>query len=206
MEHYRTALEEFFPGGPDVAAGPAAALRSPEYPHIISEKHFKRLVGLLENQRVLLGGGYDAGRLAIEPTLLDETDPDSPVMQEEIFGPILPVITYECLDECIEFIRSRPRPLALYLFTTDKATERRILDSCSFGGGCINDTIMHLASPHLPFGGVGASGMGSYHGKKSFDTFTHYRSVLRQSSRIDLPVRYHPYKESWFKLVRKLLH
>ena len=126
-------------------------------------------------------------------------------MQEEIFGPILPVLPYRDLEEVIRFIRGRPRPLALYLFTADKAVEKRVLETCSFGGGCINDTIIHLATTHMPFGGVGASGMGSYHGKQSFDTFTHYRSIVKKSTWLDLPMRYHPYGESKLKLIRKFM-
>jgi aldehyde dehydrogenase (NAD+) len=126
-------------------------------------------------------------------------------MQEEIFGPILPLLTYTSLDGCIRFIRSRPKPLALYLFTESRAAEKKILDTCSFGGGCVNDTIIHLANPRTGFGGVGHSGMGSYHGKLSFDTFTHYRSMVRKSTRIDLPMRYHPYTEKKLRMVRRLL-
>jgi aldehyde dehydrogenase (NAD+) len=126
-------------------------------------------------------------------------------MQEEIFGPILPLLTYENLEECIRFIRSRPKPLALYLFTESRAVEEKILDTCSFGGGCVNDTIIHLANPLMGFGGVGASGMGSYHGKLSFDTFTHYRSIVRKSTWINMPVRYHPYTEKKFRMLKKLL-
>ena len=109
------------------------------------------------------------------------------------------------MDQFIDFIRSRPKPLALYLFTHDKATENRILQTCSFGGGVINDTIMHLTSPYLPFGGVGDSGMGAYHGFKGFETFSHMRSIVRQARRIDLPMRYHPYKAGWLKLIRKMM-
>ena len=126
-------------------------------------------------------------------------------MRQEIFGPILPVICYDELDECIDFIRSRPRPLALYMFSEDKAAQRKVLDSCSFGGGCINDTILHLAGSGMGFGGVGNSGMGSYHGQKSYETFTHFRSVLRQSTVIDVPLRYLPYSALKDKLVKKLL-
>ena len=126
-------------------------------------------------------------------------------MQEEIFGPILPMLPYESLDEVISFVRARPRPLAFYIFTASRETERKLLDSCSFGGGCINDTIIHLATSHMPFGGVGDSGMGSYHGKKSFDTFTHERSIVKKSTWLDLPMRYHPYGEGKLKLIRKFM-
>ena len=126
-------------------------------------------------------------------------------MQEEIFGPLLPIIPYRKLDEAITRIQQRPKPLALYLFTRSKQTERTILSRLSFGGGCVNDTIVHLATPHMPFGGVGGSGMGSYHGKTSFDTFSHTKSILKKSSRLDLPVRYHPYTPTKEKLLRLLL-
>ena len=128
--------------------------------------------------------------MQIAPTVLADVSPDSPVMSEEIFGPVLPVLAYESLDEAVAFVNARPKPLALYLFTTDKAAERRVLRDCSFGGGCINDTIIHLATSDMGFGGVGESGMGSYHGKLSFDTFTHYKSIVKKSNRLDLPVRY----------------
>lgn len=172
---------------------------------IISEKHYNRLKGLLRSGRIILGGCYDDERRFIEPTLLDEVNLSSPVMNDEIFGPILPMITFDNLNECIDIIRSYPKPLALYIFTGDQKTIDKIYRTCSFGGGCINDTIMHLANPRLPFGGVGNSGMGSYHGKKSFETFTHYRSVFRQSSKIDIPIRYMPYSDMKLKLIKKLL-
>jgi aldehyde dehydrogenase (NAD+) len=137
--------------------------------------------------------------------VLVDITPESPVMREEIFGPILPVIAYTSLDTCIEYIRSHPKPLALYLFTADHATEKKVLDSCSFGGGCINDTVIHLANSRLGFGGVGDSGMGSYHGKRSFDTFTHERSIVKKSTWIDLPLRYHPYREKSLRIIKKLM-
>ncbi|NLA95773.1 MAG: aldehyde dehydrogenase [Clostridiaceae bacterium] len=194
IEYFKRALLDFFPDGDYT-----------DYPCIVSDRHFQRLESLLEGQTIRVGGGRDPASRLFEPTLLDQVDPQSPVMQEEIFGPILPLVTFEELDQCIRFIRERPKPLALYLFTNDKARERRILDSCSFGGGAINDTIMHLASPYLPFGGVGESGMGSYHGYKSFETFSHMRSLVRQSKWIDLPIRYRPYRDHWFKLLKKLM-
>ena len=126
-------------------------------------------------------------------------------MQEEIFGPILPVLTFTRIEEAIDFVRSRPKPLALYLFTGKRDVEKRVLDNCSFGGGCINDTVIHLATSHMGFGGVGPSGMGSYHGKRSFDTFTHYRSIVRKSTWLDLPFRYFPYNERKLGLIRRVL-
>ena len=179
-------------------------LENEHYPKIINEKHFMRLQQLMKGEHIACGGQTN-DCLQIEPTILDEVGFDSPVMQEEIFGPLLPIIPYESLDDAIAYIQSHEKPLALYLFTTNKAVERKILDTCSFGGGCINDTIIHLASNHLPFGGVGMSGMGSYHGKKSFDTFTHYRSMIKKANWIDLPFRYHPYTKGKERLIRMFL-
>ena len=176
-----------------------------EMPVIVSEKHFARVKHLLEGQNAVLGGQTDAASRFVTPTLLDDVSPDSPVMQEEIFGPILPMLCYDRLDEAITFIRSREKPLALYLFASDRQTERRVLDSCSFGGGRINDTIIHLATAHMPFGGVGHSGMGSYHGKKSFETFTHARSIVKKSTWLDLPMRYHPYSEKKLRMIQKFM-
>ena len=126
-------------------------------------------------------------------------------MGEEIFGPILPIIPYDTLDQAIDFIRQREKPLALYLFTQSRKTKERILNTCSFGGGCVNDTIIHLATHHMPFGGVGQSGMGSYHGKKSFDTFTHERSIVNKSTKIDLPMRYFPYSKRKLRIIKMFM-
>ena len=194
VDAFQRALDAFFPKG-DYS----------DLPHIISEKHYQRVKGLVSGQKVLLGGHTDDALRLIEPTLLDDVDPASPVMQEEIFGPILPMVPYDDLEEAIRLIRSRPKPLALYLFTSDRGTEQRVLSSCSFGGGCINDTIIHLATTHMPFGGVGQSGMGSYHGKKSFDTFTHERSIVKKATWLDLPMRYHPYSDQQLRTIRKFL-
>lgn len=179
-------------------------LECENYPKIINEKHFIRLQGLMENEHKAVGGAVN-DTLQIEPVILDEATFTSPVMQEEIFGPILPVISYSDLKEVIEYINEHEKPLALYLFTRSINTERQVMDSCSFGGGCINDTIIHLISNHLPFGGVGMSGMGSYHGKKSFETFTHYRSIVKKANWMDLPFRYHPYTKTKDKIIRLFL-
>ena len=194
VREYRRALEEFFPGGD-----------YEELPCIVNDKHFRRASCLLAEQRVLIGGETDATRRFIAPTLLDETDPAAPVMQEEIFAPILPMLCWQEREEVVRFVQSRPKPLALYLFTRDKEMERAIFDRCSFGGGCVNDTIVHLACSGLPFGGVGNSGMGSYHGKQSFDTFTHYRSVLKKANWLDLPMRYHPYSGEKLRWIKRFL-
>ena len=180
-------------------------LACPDYGRIVNEKHFHRLMGLMDSGRVACGGTGSAETLQIAPTVLADVSPDSPVMSEEIFGPVLPVLAYESLDEAVAFVNARPKPLALYLFTTDKAAERRVLRDCSFGGGCINDTIIHLATSDMGFGGVGESGMGSYHGKLSFDTFTHYKSIVKKSNRLDLPVRYQPYTKEKERMLRRVL-
>lgn len=191
IAEYRRALREFFPGG-DMSSMAT----------IISEKHYQRKKELLKGQNAVIGGGYDDSRRFMEPTLLIDVDPDAPVMQEEIFAPILPVLTWTELQEAIDFIRARPKPLALYLFTGDRSAQRRVLESCSFGGGCINDTVVQLATTHMGFGGVGGSGMGQYHGKAGFDTFTHYRSIVKKSTWMDMPVRYFPDSEGKLKLIK----
>lgn len=194
LQEYKKAVEGFF--------------QNRDYSHmpvIISSKHYNRLTLLMQGEKVYMGGKTDKDRRFIEPTVLIDVKPDSPIMQEEIFGPILPVIEYTDLQECMDLITSRPKPLALYLFTKNKNTERKILHTCSFGGGCINDTVIHTATSHMGFGGVGHSGMGSYHGKLSFDTFTHDRSIVKKSSWIDLPMRYHPYVDKNLRLIRFLM-
>jgi aldehyde dehydrogenase (NAD+) len=194
VEAYRAALAGFFPNG-DLS----------DMNVIVSEKHFQRVSKLLGSGKAVVGGGADPVRRFIEPTLLDDVPTDSPIMREEIFGPILPMLTYRDLRECVRYIQEHPRPLALYLFTSSSEAERLILGSCSFGGGCINDTVIHLATPHMGFGGVGASGMGSYHGKFSFDTFTHTRSIVKKATWLDLPFRYRPYSPARDRLLRLFL-
>ncbi|WJV17898.1 aldehyde dehydrogenase [Rossellomorea marisflavi] len=158
-------------------------VENPNFGHVVSERHFDRLVGFLDNGSIVTGGKHERDNLIIEPTILDNISWDDSVMQDEIFGPILPVMTYDSLDEIIEPIVKRPKPLALYLFSDDEAVQDEILSTISFGGGSINDTINHMTSHYLPFGGVGDSGMGAYHGKASFDTFTHFKSVLKRSTK-----------------------
>lgn len=180
--------------------------KSPDYGRIVNAAHFQRLGAYLKEGKILSGGKSDAADLYIEPTLLGELPAGASVMEEEIFGPVLPILPYDDLSQALEQIRRRPKPLALYLFTEDRAVEKKVLGSTSFGGGCVNDAIAHFAATDLPFGGVGASGFGAYHGRKSFETFSHPRSVLKRSSRIDMPVRYPPYSASWkMKLVKKLI-
>jgi aldehyde dehydrogenase (NAD+) len=175
-----------------------------EFPKIINEKHFKRLLDLIEGEEVVIGGKAWKETNQIAPTILDHISWESRVMQEEIFGPILPVIEYHDLNDIINKINHRPKPLALYYFTTSKERERKIIKSISYGGGCINDTIMHLATSHMPFGGVGESGMGGYHGKASFDTFSHQKSVLNKAVQFDMPLRYPPYKNH-LSMIKRIL-
>ncbi len=181
-------------------------LENPAYGKIINQKHFERLLGLINPDKVICGGKYDTATLRIAPTVLDLITEEDAIMQEEIFGPILPILTYKTIEEAEHFITFREKPLALYLFTEDKAIENHFLKYTSFGGGCINDTIVHLATSEMPFGGVGNSGMGSYHGKKSFETFSHEKSILKKYCWLDLPMRYQPYKPIHNKLIHFFLH
>jgi len=182
----------------------SSPLDNPDFPSIINEKQFNRLVSLIDQENVLFGG-KTRGVRQIEPTLLDNITAESKIMQEEIFGPILPIMTYSSIDEVVDYVVSHEKPLALYLFTGDKAVEKRILSSVSFGGGCINDTIVHIATSYMGFGGVGNSGTGAYHGKKSFETFTHQKSVMKRYNWIDLPMKYHPYQQKYLKLIKGFL-
>ena len=174
------------------------------YVRMVSRRHFERVMGLIDPERVVFGGRGDPDSLKIQPTLLDPVRPEDPVMQEEIFGPVLPVLSYDRVEQAAQFILDRPRPLALYLFSQDREVQKRFL-ALPFGGGCINDTVVHLATSHMPFGGVGESGMGGYHGRASFDTFSHPKSVLRKSTWLDLPVRYAPYTPWKSRLLRCFL-
>lgn len=179
-------------------------LRNPDFTHIVSERHFKRLEGFLDNGQVYSGGKTDSDTLGIEPTVLTNISWDEPIMQDEIFGPILPVMEYTHLSEVLDGIHNHPKPLALYIFTENKQVQQTVLNSVSFGGGCVNDTVYHFVSPHLPFGGVGPSGIGSYHGKGSFDTFSHKKSVLKQTTLFDIPFRYPNFKNG-LKMLRMFL-
>ncbi len=179
-------------------------LENPLYGKIINEKHFHRLLGLMEGEQIAIGGKCQ-GSGRIEPTVLTGITLDSPVMQEEIFGPVLPLLEFETLEEAMETVRQYPSPLALYLFTKRKLVKKRITAELSFGGGCINDTVIHLATPHMGFGGVGESGMGAYHGKAGFDTFTHYKSLVDKGTWLDLPFRYSPYTEEKIRMIRRFM-
>ena len=180
-------------------------LKNPDYGRIINEKHFSRLSGLEAGSPVFFGGRKEPSTLRMEPTLLFPCTWEEPVMGEEIFGPLLPVLTYESLDDLLEIINSRPHPLALYFFSKDQAAIRKVTEVCPFGGGCINDTIIHLATTHMGFGGVGSSGMGAYHGKVGFDAFSHKKSIVDKKTWMDLPMRYQPYTPLSDKLIRLFL-
>lgn len=180
-------------------------LNKPNYGKIINEKHFERILGLIQPEKVVCGGSSNRDTLQIEPTVLDNVTFDDPVMQEEIFGPIMPVLSFITIDEAIRKVNSMPHPLALYLFSNDKHAIDEITSKCGFGGGCINDTIVHLATSEMGFGGFGESGMGSYHGKTGFDTFTHYKSIVDKKTWLDLPMRYQPYRKLNEKLLRMFL-
>lgn len=183
----------------------ARPLDSPDCGKIINEKHFKRICALIDDKKTVKGGGADAERLRIEPTLMDGVEFSDPVMCEEIFGPVLPVLTFKSNSEALEKIMSLPHPLALYIFSRDKKNVREFLSRTGFGGGCVNDTIIHLATSNMGFGGFGESGMGSYHGKDGFAAFSHYKSVVNKRQWLDLPMRYRPYKKFYHKLVRFFL-
>lgn len=181
-------------------------LANASYGKIINHKHYDRLLGLIEPSKVIYGGTCNERALKIAPTVLTNVHPEDAIMQEEIFGPLLPILTYKDIKEAKAFVTQREKPLALYLFTSNKEIEQYFVKYVSYGGGCINDTIVHLATSEMGFGGVGNSGMGSYHGKKSFDTFSHEKSLLKKYCWLDLPMRYQPYKPIYDKLIRMFLH
>ncbi|OEF99900.1 aldehyde dehydrogenase [Vulcanibacillus modesticaldus] len=191
IEYMKDYIKEFY--GTDSA-------NSENYARIVNERHFNRLVSYLQDGRILIGGRTDKDKLFIEPTIIDQINWDSSIMKEEIFGPLLPVMEYEDVYEVIKIVNEHPKPLALYFFSKDKHLQNEIIDKISFGGGCINDTVYHFASPHLPFGGVGNSGMGSYHGKSSFELFSHKKSILKQTTLFDLPFRYPTTKDALKKV------
>jgi aldehyde dehydrogenase (NAD+) len=180
------------------------SLKNENYTRIVSENHFTRLTSFLSNGNLLYGGKTDTDRLLIEPTLLNNITWEDPVMQDEIFGPILPILEYSHLLEALDGIHNHPNPLALYIFSESEKVQQEVLNSVSFGGGCINDTLYHIANPYLPFGGVGPSGTGAYHGKGSFDTFSHKKSVLKQTTAFDIPLRY-PNMKDGLKRIKLIL-
>lgn len=183
----------------------SSPLDNTDYGKIINEKHFRRIVGLIDQKKTVHGGGINEHSLQIEPTILDRVTWNDPVMSEEIFGPVLPVITYDSIDHAIARINAMPHPLALYIFTSDKTLAKKVTTRCGFGGGCINDVVIHLATSEMGFGGFGESGMGSYHGKDGFDTFSHTKSIVDKKNWLDLPMRYQPYQKLYEKLLRMFL-
>ncbi|WP_026582950.1 aldehyde dehydrogenase [Bacillus sp. J33] len=191
LKEVKQAIQELY-GGDPIAAG--------NFTRIVSERHFNRLTRFLSNGTTVHGGRHDLSSLIIEPTVLNNVTWKDEVMEDEIFGPILPVLEYEDLSNMIAEVIKRPKPLALYIFSESEAVQNQILSSISFGGGCINDTVYHLSSPYLPFGGVGESGIGAYHGKGSFDVFSHEKSILKQTTKFDLPFRYPTTKDALKKV------
>ena len=178
-------------------------LANPDYGRIINDKHFSRLCGLINPEKVVHGGERDERACRIAPTVMDGVTREDAVMGEEIFGPIMPIMTYDDFDEVIADLKTRDKPLALYLFSSDKAHIRRVREEMSYGGGCINDVVIHLATSSMGFGGVGASGMGAYHGRAGFDAFSHTKSIVDKKTWLDLPMRYQPYRS---RLYEWLLH
>ena len=178
-------------------------LSNNDYGKIINEKHFARLLGLIDENKVVFGGNSNPDTCRIAPTVMDNVTYDDAVMGEEIFGPIMPILTFDDFDAVVDDLKTKDQPLALYLFTSDKKHIKRVTTELSYGGGCINDVIIHLATSEMGFGGVGESGMGSYHGKEGFDAFSHYKSIVDKKTWLDLPMRYQPYKS---KLYERLLH
>ena len=174
-----------------------------DYGKIINEKHFSRLCSLIDPSKVVVGGNADAECCKIAPTVMDNVSYDDAVMSEEIFGPIMPILTFDSFDAVIDDLKEKDKPLALYIFSSDKKHIKRITSELSYGGGCINDVVIHLATSEMGFGGVGESGMGGYHGKDGFDTFSHYKSIVDKKTWLDLPMRYQPFKS---KLYEMLLH
>jgi aldehyde dehydrogenase (NAD+) len=182
----------------------ALPMNSPDYCRIVNDRHFERLTQLIDHSKVIMGGQYDAKTRYIAPTIMHEVTWDDAIMADEIFGPILPILTYNNLESVIETINSKPKPLACYVFSDNESVQDYLMDQISFGGGCVNDTISHVASPYMPFGGVGASGMGAYHGEASFKTFSHQKSIIKKSTKFDLKLLYPPYKNH-VKWVRKIM-
>lgn len=180
-------------------------LKNEAYGKMVSRKHFDRVRALIDPEKVVWGGESDEETLKIAPTVMDGVTYDDAVMGEEIFGPVLPILTYRDLDEVIRTVNEGESPLALYFFSSDKRNIEKVLAEARFGGGCINDVVIHLATSNLPFGGFGASGIGGYHGKFGFDTFTHYKAIVDKKTIIDLPMRYQPYRKFYDKLVRFFL-
>lgn len=195
LEKMKKTIQEFYG---------AEAKESEDYGKIVNSRQFDRLVSLIDTPKVFHGGDHDKDILYIEPTILDNIGWDDKVMEGEIFGPILPVMGYEDINEAVKIIKSKPKPLAFYIFSENESIQNMTIDNISFGGGCINDTVSHVATPYMPFGGVGNSGIGSYHGKDSFYTFSHAKSMIKKSSKLNMKLIFPPYKDR-INMVRKIL-
>ena len=181
------------------------ALNNDTYPRIINEYHYKRLMNLIKSEDSIIGGRGDDVVHRLEPTILPDVDFDHEIMKEEIFGPVLPIIEYDDINNVIRIIKEHEKPLACYVFTRDEDTAKHIINSISYGGGCINDVILQVSNHYMPFGGVGSSGVGSYHGKFGFDTFSHKKSIVWSKTMIDLPIRYAPFNQLKFRILKKIL-
>ena len=181
------------------------ALNNDTYPRIINEHHYKRLMSLIKSEDSIIGGRGDDVVHRLEPTILPDVDFDHEIMKEEIFGPVLPIIEYYDINNIIRIIKEHEKPLACYVFTRDEDTAKYIIKSISYGGGCINDVILQVSNHYMPFGGVGSSGIGSYHGKFGFDTFSHKKSIVWSETMIDLPIRYAPFSPLKFRMLKKIL-
>ncbi|MCT4597019.1 MAG: aldehyde dehydrogenase [Vallitalea sp.] len=196
IENMKKAIEKFYGTDP---------ISSKSFGKIINEKQFDRLLTYLDESKIVYGGNYDKDKMKISPTIMNNITYDDAVMKDEIFGPILPVLEFEDIDEVIKEINSKPRPLALYCFADDKKIYSKVTSSVSYGGGCINDTISHIANVNLPFGGNGNSGMGSYHGEASFDTFSHKKSILKKSTKINITLPFPPYSKDKMKKIKMVM-
>ncbi len=189
-------IRDFFGENPEL---------SPDYPRVVNRANIERLQGLMNAGKIVTGGTINPDAKYIAPTVIDDLHPDDPIMKSEVFGPLLPVLIYSRVEEAIEMINRYPKPLAFYLFTRDRILQRRLLNEVSFGTASLNDTTVHFINSHLPFGGVGESGMGKYHGEKSFETFTNYKSILNKTNLFDFPIRYPPYTQRNVNLLKRLL-
>ena len=181
------------------------SIKNDNYAQIITDKHLDRLINLIDPAKVIIGGKYNRSERTLEPTVLNNISVNDPIMADEIFGPVLPVLAYDDINEVISFIKSRPKPLALYLFSESSQLRKQVLKEISFGGGGINEVLMHFSNDNLPFGGVGNSGMGSYHGEAGFKSFTHYKSILQKNTLFEFPLKYYPYKKWKVSIIKRLV-
>lgn len=181
------------------------SIKNDNYAQIITEKHLDRLINLIDPAKVITGGKYNRSERTLEPTVLNNISIDDPIMDDEIFGPVLPVLSYGDINDVISYIKSKPKPLALYLFTESSRLRRKVLKEISFGGGGINEVLMHFSNDNLPFGGVGNSGMGSYHGEAGFSSFTHYKSILQKNTLFEFPLKYYPYRKWKVSIIKRLV-